>query len=37
MIADNATAKKSTATPAMSLKDGEQIPIVTWPCNPTPT
>ena len=36
-IADNATAKKSTAMPAMLRKAGEQIPTAIWPYNPPPT
>lgn len=36
-ITNNTTAKKSTATPVMSLKAGGQTPTVTWPCSPTPT
>lgn len=36
-ITNSATAKKSTATPVMSLKAGEQTPTATWPCSPTPT
>ena len=36
-ITNSATAKKSTATPVMSLKAGEQTPTAISPCNPTPT
>jgi hypothetical protein len=36
-VTNGATAKKFMATLVMSLKAGEQILIVTWPCNPTPT